>query len=80
MTDAVTEIFMSVCLRRLHGQYVCPCASFPSELADTLQRLRLPISIMVVMETLFGVTDAFVAIRIRQTTRDAHGFGGSAGE
>lgn len=77
MTDAVTEIFMSVCLRRLRGQYVCPCASFPS---DTLQRLRLPISIMVVMETLFGVTDAFVAIRIRQTTRDADGFGGSAGE
>lgn len=32
------------------------------------------------METLFGVTDAFVAIRIRQTTRDADGFGGSAGE
>lgn len=55
------------------------CTFFPFELTDTLHRLQLPVSIMVVMETMFGVTDAFVAIRVRQTTRDTHGFGGSAG-
>lgn len=55
----------SVCIHRL----VHP---FLFELIDTLHRLQLPVSIMVVMETMFGVTDAFVAIRIRQTTRDTH--------
>lgn len=55
------------------------CASLSFDLIDCLYRLKSPASIMVVMETMFGVTDAFVAIRIRQTTRDTHGFGGSAG-
>lgn len=80
MADAVIEIFMDV--RHLHGQHVCPgaCAASPFELIDTLHRLQSPVSIIAVMETRLGVTDAFVAIRIRQTTRDTRGCGGSAGE
>lgn len=34
---------------------------------------------MVVMATMRGVTDAFVAVEIWQTTGDKRGFGGSAG-
>ncbi len=54
---------MSVRSQHLRGQYAHPqaCASLPFELIDTLHRLQLPVSIMVVMETMFGVTDVFVA-------------------
>ncbi len=63
MTHAVIDTFMTACLQHLHGHYVCPqaCASLPFELIDTLHRLQLPVSVMVVMETMFGVTDVFVA-------------------
>lgn len=35
--------------------------SFPTELIDALCRAKLPVSVMVVMETMPSVTDVFVA-------------------